>query len=102
MKQLLIKVQNLLGKMFALTDVDNFESINLKCSPEYAVELREKYEGVFPGYHMSKTHWNSCKNESDIPDSVMKHLINHSYELVVSKLTKKLKDELKLLSKNEK
>jgi len=90
-KVLAFKVMN---KMFALTNVDDFKSINLKCDPEYAIELREKYEGVTPGYHMSKKHWNSCFINSDLSDQILKHLINHSYELVVSKLPKKLKEEL--------
>lgn len=97
-KVLVFKVMN---KMFALTNVDEFVSINLKCAPEHAIELREKYEGITAGYHMSKKHWNTCENESDIPDEVMKELINDSYNLVVSKLTKKLKEELKKLA-NEK
>ncbi len=91
-KTLVFKV---MGKMFALTDIDEFEGINLKCDPDYAIELREKYEGVIDGYHMSKKHWNTIKTGSDVPDKTLYHLINHSYELVVSKLTKKEKKELK-------
>ena len=63
-KTLVFKVQ---GKMFALTDVDAFESVNLKCEPEDAVLLRETYEGVKPGYHMSKKHWNTVTIQSDVP-----------------------------------
>lgn len=92
---LVFKVMN---KMFALTDVDQFSSINLKCDPDYAVELREEYEGINGGYHMSKKHWNTCDNESDVSDELMKKLIDDSYNLVVSKLTKKLKEELAKLS----
>ncbi len=95
-----VLVFKVMGKIFALTDVDEFKSINLKCEPEYAIELREQYEGIYGGYHMSKKHWNTCENESDIPDSVMKKLIDDSYELVASKLTKKLKEELKQLANN--
>lgn len=94
-KVLVFKVMN---KMFALTDVDEFKSINLKCDPDYAIELREKYEGIHAGYHMSKKHWNTCMNESDVSDKVMKQLIDDSYSLVVSKLTKKIKEELKNIS----
>jgi len=90
-KILVFKVMN---KMFALTDVDEFISINLKCDPDYAIELREQYEGIHAGYHMSKKHWNTCTNSSDVSDELMKQLIDDSYELVVSKLTKKLKEEL--------
>lgn len=91
-KTLVFKV---MGKIFALTDVDEFVGINLKCDPEYALELREKYEGVIAGYHMSKKHWNTVSTLSDVSDKTLRHLINHSYELVVSKLTKKQKEELK-------
>jgi predicted DNA-binding protein (MmcQ/YjbR family) len=91
-KTLVFKV---MGKIFALTDVDEFFGINLKCDPEYALELREKYEGVIAGYHMSKKHWNTVSTSSDVSDKTLRHLINHSYELVVSKLTKKQKEELK-------
>lgn len=94
-----ILVFKVMGKMFALTDVDEFVSINLKCDPDYAIELREEYEGVIEGYHMSKKHWNTCKNESDIPDTTMKKLIDDSYNLVVSSLTKKLKEELNNIKK---
>jgi predicted DNA-binding protein (MmcQ/YjbR family) len=94
-KTLVFKV---MGKMFALTDVDQFEGINLKCDPDYAIELREKYEAVSAGYHMSKKHWNTVNTQSDISDKKITHLINHSYELVVSKLNKKQKEELNLLN----
>ena len=94
-KTLVFKV---MGKMFALTDIDKFKGINLKCDPDYAVELREKYEGIVDGYHMSKKHWNTIQTVSDIPDTKIYHLINHSYELVVSKLNKKQKEELNLLN----
>ena len=91
-------VFKVMGKMFALTGVNEFNSINLKCDPDYAIELRENYEGIHAGYHMSKKHWNTCNNESDIPDKAMKQLIDDSYNLVASKLTKKLKEELKNIS----
>lgn len=92
-KVLVFKVQ---GKMFALCDVDQFESINLKCDPKLAIELREKYDGlVVPGYHMSKKHWNTVMMNEGIPDSKIFHWINHSYELVVASLPKKLREELK-------
>jgi len=84
-----------MGKIFALTNVDLFTSVNLKCDPEYAAELREKYAGIVPGYHMNKKHWNTVAADGSIPDAKLQHLINHSYELVVSKLPKKLKEELK-------
>lgn len=90
-------VFKVMGKMFALTHVDVFKSINLKCDPEIAIELREQYEGITAGYHMSKKHWNTCETNNDIPDSVLKNLIDDSYNLVAKKLTKALKEELKSL-----
>ena len=94
-KTLVFKV---MGKMFALTDIDEFESINLKCDPEVAVELREKFSNtVFPGYHMNKKHWNTVVPNAELNDQKMQHWIRHSYDLVVSKLPKKLKEELKSL-----
>jgi predicted DNA-binding protein (MmcQ/YjbR family) len=87
-------VFKVMGKLFALTDMNEFRSINLKCDPGKAIELREKYEGIRPGYHMNKKHWNTVETNGSIPDSLLHYLINHSYELVVSKLPKKLKENL--------
>lgn len=87
-------VFKVMGKMFALTNVDLFESINLKCDPEYAIELRETFQGVKPGYHMSKKHWNTVSTESDVPDKLLEEFVDQSYDLVVKSLTKKLRDEL--------
>ena len=89
------------GKMFALTSLSKWEqgnaSINLKCDPKVAIELREKFEGINPGYHMSKVHWNTVAINEDVPDKKVMHLINHSYELVFSSLTKKIKTEIEKL-----
>lgn len=86
------------GKMFALTSLSNWEkeipSINLKCEPEKAVELRAQYEAVNPGYHMSKVHWNTIDFNSDVNDKMICDLINHSYDLVFKSLTKKLQNEI--------
>ncbi|WP_020526980.1 MmcQ/YjbR family DNA-binding protein [Flexithrix dorotheae] len=87
-------VFKVMGKMFALTDITNFESINLKCDPEEAIALREKYDAVLPGYHMNKKHWNTIKTDGELSDNELKHWIDHSYDLVVSKLPKKLQEEL--------
>lgn len=76
------------GKMFALTDVDHFESINLKCEPETAVELREKYDAVLPGYHMNKKHWNTILMNDSVPDKLLKDWIRHSYDLVLKGVPK--------------
>lgn len=87
-------VFKVMGKMFALTSVDNFDSVNLKCKPEAAIQLREQYNGVIPGYHMNKKHWNTVSVLGDVTDTLLKKWIDHSYELVVKGLTKRLKLEL--------
>jgi predicted DNA-binding protein (MmcQ/YjbR family) len=88
-----------MGKMFLLTGLDSWEKgtqkINLKCNPEKAIELRETYEGIIAGWHMNKKHWNTVfLNTGDVSDDLVVELINHSYELVVNGLTKKLKEAL--------
>jgi len=87
-------VFKVMGKMFALTSVDLFEYINLKCDPEKAAELREIYEAVKPGYHMSKHNWNSVYVNLDVSDKLIYEWITDSYDLVVQTLTKKLRTEL--------
>ena len=82
------------GKMFALTNIDLFQSVNMKCDPEYAIELRETFQGIKPGYHMSKKHWNTVSTESDVPDKLILELVDQSYNLVVKSLTKGLRDGL--------
>lgn len=82
------------GKMFALADIESFEFVNLKCDPERAIELREAYEGIKPGWHMNKAHWNSVYFNSDVPDTLLKELIDHSYDLVYKSLTKRIREEL--------
>jgi predicted DNA-binding protein (MmcQ/YjbR family) len=90
-KTLVFKVMN---KMFALTDADTFEGINVKCNPEKAIELREQYHAVKEGYHMNKKHWNTILVNDDMPDHEVKQWIIHSYELVVAKLNKAEKEAL--------
>jgi len=86
------------GKMFALSSLTGWEnntpSANLKCSPERALELRAEYDGIKPGFHMSKTHWNTIAVNDDVPDKLLRELITHSYELVFSSLTKKVREEV--------
>jgi predicted DNA-binding protein (MmcQ/YjbR family) len=82
------------GKMFALTDVDEFSGINLKCDPEKAIELREKHEGITAGYHMNKKHWNTVSTAGDVSDKLILDLIDHSYQLVVQSLPKKDREGL--------
>lgn len=77
------------GKIFALAGIDLFESINLKCDPDMALELREKYDAVRPGYHMNKKHWNTVLMDQSIPDKTITEWIKHSYDLVAAKLPRK-------------
>lgn len=90
-------VFKVMGKMFALTNVTNFTSINLKCDPEEAIELRETYEAVLPGYHMNKKHWNTVQMDGTLPDKLVLSWIDKSYQLVASSLTKTQKTALKAL-----
>ncbi len=87
-------VFRVMGKMFALTDLEGDLFVNLKCDPEKAVDLREMYPAVIPGRHMSKKHWNTIEINGTIPDSLIKEWIDGSYDLVVSKLTRKEKEKL--------
>lgn len=88
-----------MGKMFALAGLDNFPATaNLKCDPERAILLREEYESdVKPGYHMNKTHWNTVSLEGELTEQMIKDLIDHSYDLIINSLPKKLKQEWELL-----
>lgn len=84
-----------MGKMFALTNVELFESINLKCNPENAVQLREEYPAVLPGYHMNKKHWNTVLMNKGLGDRTIKGWIDDSYDLVVASLNKALQAQIK-------
>lgn len=88
-------VFKVLGKMFALTDVNLFKYINVKCNSDIALELREKYNAVIPGYHMNKKHWNTIEIDGSISDDLLQKWIDDSYNLVVDKLPKKEKEKLK-------
>ena len=70
------------GKIFALANLDGEPSINLKCDPPLAIELRERYSSVIPGYHMNKKHWNTVLLDGTIPDNEVFRWIHHSYDLV--------------------
>ena len=77
------------GKMFALAALDEVPPrVNLKCDPDLALELRDRYEQVRPGYHMNKKHWNTVEIESGIPEVKLRKMIDHSYDLVVQSLPK--------------
>ncbi|TDP03849.1 MmcQ/YjbR family DNA-binding protein [Flavobacterium sp. 245] len=86
------------GKMFALSSLLQWEkneaSVNLKCDPDRAEELRAAYDEIKPGFHMSKVHWNTIALNGNLPDRFVKELIDHSYELVFKSLTKKIQNEI--------
>ena len=82
------------GKIFAIIDMLKFESVNLKCEPERAQDLRESYDGVIPGYHMNKKHWNTVSFDGSIPDHLILEWVDHSYELVLNSLPKKVRESL--------
>ncbi|MCB0840182.1 MAG: MmcQ/YjbR family DNA-binding protein [Bacteroidetes bacterium] len=91
-------VFKVMGKMFALTALEDPTFVNLKCDPEYAIELREEYPGIItPGFHMSKTHWNTVSIVDTLSDQQIRDLVDHSYDMVVAKLTKKMKAELEAM-----
>jgi len=82
------------GKMFVLASLDDQPLwMNLKCDPEKAIDLRERYDSIQPGYHMSKIHWNTVVINGELKAEFIRELIDHSYDLVVAKLTKKTKNE---------
>lgn len=88
-------VFKVLGKLFLLTGVGSQPlQFNAKCDPEKAIELREKYSCVIPGYHMNKQHWNTVICDGSVNDKLLKQWIDHSYELIVGSLPKKLKQQL--------
>lgn len=87
-------VFKVLDKLFALTNINSFASVNLKCDPEKAIELREKHDFILPGYHMNKKHWNTLVNPEYLDTPFLKELTIDSYSLVVAKMTKKEKEAL--------
>lgn len=82
------------GKIFLLVGIDDYQSINVKVNPDDALIQRETYQGILPGYHMNKKHWNTIMIHSDVSNSVIKSLIKDSYDLVFNGLSKKIKDSL--------
>lgn len=82
------------GKIFALISLDGDFGVNLKCDPERAIDLRERYSGILPGYHMNKKHWNTVRPEANLPGSLVAELVRHSYELVLASLPRKEQEAL--------
>lgn len=89
-------VFKVMGKMYALINVESPDSINLKCDPELAIDLRERFSAVQPGYHMNKKHWNTITLNGDLSNDFIQEQIVNSYDLVVKSLPKKLQHELSI------
>ncbi|MDF1696880.1 MAG: MmcQ/YjbR family DNA-binding protein [Saprospiraceae bacterium] len=96
-------VWKVMGKMFAASNItEDPLRVNLKCDPDWALELRDEYPEIIPGYHMNKKHWNTViVGEGNLDQSIILKLIDHSYGLVVKSLTKAKKMELEQLKKED-
>jgi len=89
-------VFKVMGKIFTAVDIDAFESFNVKCDPELAITLRERFpHTVLPGYHMNKKHWNTIVVRGEMGDQDQLKWVKYSYDLVVEKLPKKFRESLK-------
>ena len=84
------------GKIFAMVDLEDTEWFVLKCEPDYALDLREKYTDIKGAWHMNKKHWNQLDLEGLLPDELIQKLIRHSYDLVVKKLPRKTREQWNL------
>ncbi|MCC5935989.1 MAG: MmcQ/YjbR family DNA-binding protein [Lunatimonas sp.] len=82
------------GKIFAIIDIEQFQSVNLKCLPEQAEEIRAEHPSVSPGYHMNKKHWNTVPFDGTVKDSDIFTWVDHSYGLVFGSLPKKIQATL--------
>ncbi len=86
-------VLKVMDKMFALIDLEGARKIALKCDPDYAIELRERYTAIESAYHFNKKYWNQVFFDGDVDDRVVEQLIDHSYEEVLKKFTRKMRIE---------
>ena len=91
-----ILVFKVLNKIFALTSIASGDRVNLKCDPDYALELREQFMEIQPGFHMNKKHWNTVILNGSLDERLVLKLVDHSYELVAKSLPKK--DQILLAS----
>ena len=83
------------GKMFALSALDRTPlEVSVKCEPELALQLRETYAAIRPGYHLNKTHWNTVTLDGSLPDQLVRDLIEDSYDLVVGALPRRVREQL--------
>ena len=85
-------VFKVVDRMFALVNLNNPTYVCLKCQPDYSLDLREQYSGITGAPHFNKKHWNQVSFEYDVPDSLILSLIDHSYEEVLKKFTRKQKE----------
>jgi predicted DNA-binding protein (MmcQ/YjbR family) len=94
-------VFKVLDRMYALCSEDERPlRINLKCDPDDALALRAQYSAIIPGYHMNKKHWNSLIMDGSLQDSLVFELIDHSYQLVISKMSQAKQRKLRSIEKN--
>lgn len=91
-------VFKVVDRMFLLVDLEHPDCVSMKCNPDYAIELREHYNGIEGAYHFNKKYWNQVALNSDVPDSLIRELTDHSYEEVVGKFTKKQRDVFNKIS----
>lgn len=84
-----VLVFKVMGKIFALTSISSGDRVNLKCEPTYAMELREQFSEIQPGFHMNKKHWNTVFLNGSLENKFIRQLVDHSYDLVVASLPKK-------------
>ena len=90
-----VSVFKVAGKMFALSMLERTPlEVSVKCEPELAVELRNSYPAIRPGYHLNKRHWNTITLDGSLPDQLVRDLIEDSYDLVVSALPRRVREEL--------
>jgi predicted DNA-binding protein (MmcQ/YjbR family) len=82
------------GKVFLIASLTEGNQFNVKCDPERAIELRERYEEVQPGYHMNKRHWNTVRMDGALKAKEIREMIDHSYEIIVAGLPKKVREKL--------
>jgi predicted DNA-binding protein (MmcQ/YjbR family) len=83
------------GKMFALSALDRAPlEVSVKCEPDLAVELRSSYDGIRPGWHLNKRHWNTITLDGGLPDQLVRDLVEDSYDLIVSALPKRVRQQL--------
>ena len=95
-------VYKVAGKMFLLTDMADFRWINVKCDPDRAVELRDRYAEVKEGYHMNKRHWNTVDMAGNLPEPLIREWILDSYRLVVNSLPRAKRETLLRLLEEDK